>query len=204
MVFSSNMNIYNWNDILWWWLLVAKSCPTLVTQWTVVHQAPVSMGFPRQEYWSALPFPPQGKVFYHYIFLMWQKHITQNLLQLYLSMHFRSIKYNSHCCTTMNTIFLLSFFSPWRTEPLYPKNNKYPFLPTLSPWQHQFYFLVLWIFSLISKFHIYMILRVVLIWQWFLTWQPTPVFLSGESQGPESLVGCHLWGRTESDNTEAT
>ena len=32
----------------------------------------------------------------------------------------------------------------------------------------------------------------------------TPVFLPGESQGWESLVGCHLWGRTESDTTEAT
>ena len=35
-------------------------------------------------------------------------------------------------------------------------------------------------------------------------WQPTPVFLPGESQEQESLVGCHLWGRTESDMTEAT
>ena len=35
-------------------------------------------------------------------------------------------------------------------------------------------------------------------------WQPTPVFLPGESQGQRSLVGCHLWGRTESDTTEAT
>ena len=33
-------------------------------------------------------------------------------------------------------------------------------------------------------------------------WQPTPVFLPGESQGWGSLVGCHLWGRTESDTTE--
>ena len=30
-------------------------------------------------------------------------------------------------------------------------------------------------------------------------WQPTPVFLPGESQGCSSLVGCRLWGRTESD-----
>ena len=37
-----------------------------------------------------------------------------------------------------------------------------------------------------------------------LKWQPTPVFLPGESQGQQSLVGCHLWGRTESDTTEAT
>ena len=31
-----------------------------VTQWTVAHQAPLSMEFPRQEYWSGLPFPPPG------------------------------------------------------------------------------------------------------------------------------------------------
>ena len=31
-----------------------------VTPWTVVHQAPLSMGFPRQEYWSGLPFPSPG------------------------------------------------------------------------------------------------------------------------------------------------
>ena len=35
-------------------------------------------------------------------------------------------------------------------------------------------------------------------------WQPTPVFLPGESEGRGSLVGCLLWGRTESDMTEAT
>ena len=33
---------------------------------------------------------------------------------------------------------------------------------------------------------------------------PTSVFLPGEPQGRWSLVGCHLWGRTESDMTEAT
>ena len=32
----------------------------------------------------------------------------------------------------------------------------------------------------------------------------TPVFLPGESQGQRSLVGCCLWGRTESDTTKAT
>ena len=35
-------------------------------------------------------------------------------------------------------------------------------------------------------------------------WQPTPVFLPGESQGRGSLVGCRLWGRAESDMAEAT
>ena len=39
---------------------------------------------------------------------------------------------------------------------------------------------------------------------WRRKWQSTPVFLPGESQGRGSLVGCHLWSRTESDTTEAT
>ena len=39
---------------------------------------------------------------------------------------------------------------------------------------------------------------------WRRQWQPTPVFLPGESQGRGSLVGCRLWSRTESDTTEAT
>ena len=38
---------------------------------------------------------------------------------------------------------------------------------------------------------------------WRRKWQPTPVFLPGESQGRQSLVGYRLWGRTESDMTEA-
>ena len=39
---------------------------------------------------------------------------------------------------------------------------------------------------------------------WRRKWQPTPVFLPGESHGRGSLVGCHLWGRTGSDTTEVT
>ena len=39
---------------------------------------------------------------------------------------------------------------------------------------------------------------------WRRKWQPTPVFLPGESQGWGSLVRCHLWGCTESDTTEVT
>ena len=35
-------------------------------------------------------------------------------------------------------------------------------------------------------------------------WQPTPVFLPGESQEWRSLVGCRLWGHTELETTEAT
>ena len=39
---------------------VAQLCLTLETPWTVARQAPLSMGFPRQEHWSGLPCPPPG------------------------------------------------------------------------------------------------------------------------------------------------
>ena len=39
---------------------------------------------------------------------------------------------------------------------------------------------------------------------WRRKWQPTPMFLPGESHRWSSLVGCCLWGHTESDTTEAT
>ena len=43
---------------------IAQLCPTLCDPWTIAHQAPPSMGFSRQEYWSGLPFPSpdMGKV----------------------------------------------------------------------------------------------------------------------------------------------
>ena len=40
--------------------LVAKSSPTLATPWTVACQAPLSLEFSKQEYWSELPFPSPG------------------------------------------------------------------------------------------------------------------------------------------------
>ena len=40
--------------------LVAQSCPSLEIPWTIAHQAPLSMGFSRWEYWSDLPFPSPG------------------------------------------------------------------------------------------------------------------------------------------------
>ena len=45
-----------------WWLvgLVTKSCLTFATPWTVARQGPLSMGLPRQEYWSRLPIPSAG------------------------------------------------------------------------------------------------------------------------------------------------
>ena len=41
-------------------MLVAQLCPTLCSPWSVARQAPLSMDFSRQEYWSGLPIPPSG------------------------------------------------------------------------------------------------------------------------------------------------
>ena len=41
-------------------VLVTKLCPTLCAPWTAAHQAPLSMEFPRQEYWSGWPCLPPG------------------------------------------------------------------------------------------------------------------------------------------------
>ena len=41
-------------------MLVTQLCPTLRDPWTVACQAPLSMEFPRQEYWSGEPFPSPG------------------------------------------------------------------------------------------------------------------------------------------------
>ena len=39
---------------------IIQSCLTFAILWAIAHQAPLSMGFPRQEYWSGLPFPSPG------------------------------------------------------------------------------------------------------------------------------------------------
>ena len=48
----------NWTDVVMVYSL--KPHLTLVTPWTVTHQAPVSIGLSRQEYWNGLPFPSPG------------------------------------------------------------------------------------------------------------------------------------------------
>ena len=49
--------------------LVTKSCLTLATPRTVVHQALLFMGFPSREYWSGLPFPSPSMLVEHVIFV---------------------------------------------------------------------------------------------------------------------------------------
>ena len=46
--------------IMVWWYTHVQLLQSCLTTCTVAHQAPLSMGFSRQEYWSELPFPPPG------------------------------------------------------------------------------------------------------------------------------------------------
>ena len=55
-----------------------------------------------------------------------------------------------------------------------------------------------------ERLHFQFSLSIFTFMHWRRKWQPTPVFLPGESQGRGSLVGCRLWGRTELDTTEVT
>ena len=156
-----------------------------VTPWTVAHQAPLSLGFSRQDYWSGLPCPPPEGLSDPGIGLTSPvPHADRFLLlghQLRVS---RSVMPNSlwpykamapHSST-------LAWKIPWTEEP--------GRLQSMGSWRvgHD------WAnsLSLFTFMH------------WRRKWQPIPVLLPGESQGQGSLVGCCLWSSTESDTTEAT
>ena len=51
---------YRYKDLEQGYVVVLSQIRLFVTLWTVAHQAPLSMGFSRQEYWSGLPFPSLG------------------------------------------------------------------------------------------------------------------------------------------------
>ena len=58
-----------WKSSRWWdWMyggggLAAQLCVALMKPWTVAHQASLSLGFPRHEYWNVVPFPSPGDLF---------------------------------------------------------------------------------------------------------------------------------------------
>ena len=84
--------------------LVAQFCLTLETPWTVACQAPLSMGFSRQEYWSGLPFPSLGQS-------SWsrdQTHISLCLLNWQVDSLLLSCS-EAPCCYTASIFVLIMF-----------------------------------------------------------------------------------------------
>ena len=63
--------------------LVSKSCLTLATPWTIARQAPLSVGFPRQEHWSELLFPsPPADLLKLMISKLYPKPVKPELLEV--------------------------------------------------------------------------------------------------------------------------
>ena len=167
------------------------------------------MGFSRQEYWSVLSFPPPdylpnagtepatpalaGRFFatepprkpYQYFIQLKLCNSESNIYIYKLT----------HSILTFNYIYILArekviathsnpfaWKMPWTEEP--GRLQSMGSIRVGHDWATSL--------SLFPFMH------------WRRKWQPTPVFLPGESQGQWSLVGCHLWGHTESDTTEVT
>ena len=130
------------------------------TPWTAAYQAPLSMGFSRQEYWSGVPSPSP----------------ILSLLYIYYSFYKSREKAMAPHSST------LAWKIPWIEDP--GRLQSMGSLRVGYGWATSL--------SLFTFMH------------WRRKWQPSPVFLPRESQGWGSLVGCRLWGRTESDTTEVT
>ena len=85
----------------WKWKVKVKSlsCVWLsLTPWTAAYQAPLSMGFSRQEYWRGLPLPSPWMVFEHTLTSMW----------------------NEHICTVVWTFFGIALFWDWNENRPFP------------------------------------------------------------------------------------
>ena len=191
----------------WQWKVKGKSlnCVQLfVTPWTAAYQAPLSMWFSRQEYWSWVPLPsllPPFKFRASSYVSLWGSLGSDSCLPFW-----QDPSLPVCLLISINMTFLCFLNAPFSFLPLNYCSFMAPHSSILAwkiPWMEKSGGLQ----SMGS-------LRVGHDWATSLSvftfmhrrrkWQPTPVFLPGESQGPQSLVGCRLWGHTESDTTEAT
>ena len=155
-----------------------------VIPWTVAHQAPLSMEFSRHKYWSGLPFPSSGDLPNPGLEpgspALQADSLPSEPPGKPKRVRDLSIYEMERAMATHSST--LAWKIPWTEEPgrlqsLGSLRVRHDWAASLSlfPFKH-----------------------------WRRKWQPTPVFLPGESQGWGSLVGFCLWGRTESDMTEAT
>ena len=168
----------------WKWSLSVVS--DSATSWTVAHQVPPSMGFSRQEYWSGLLFfiifknSSCGQS--HSLFLISPVSCGIYFYTWELHVYADIIYYISLYMVLAPHSSTLAWKIPWMEEP--GGLQSMGLLGLGHDWTTSL--------SLFAFMH------------WRRKWQPTAVFLPGESQGRGSLVGCNLWDRTELDTTEAT
>ena len=113
--------------------LVLSFIQLFATPWTVAHQAPLSLGFSRQEYWNGLPFPPPGNLpnpgiestsltypalagtFFFYHCTTWETHYLYNSLILFSFVKYSMMSFLKHLLTwlsnsvyecTLNLVFI--------------------------------------------------------------------------------------------------
>ena len=201
---------------------------SFVTPWTAARQAPLSMGFSKQQYWSRLPFPspghlpnpgikPRSPTLQADTFTIWAtrevpvkrevKRKGEKERYTHLNAEFQRIvrrdkkAFFSDRCKEIEENNRMR-----KTRDLFMEKA----MATCSS-------ILAWKISWTEKpgrLESMGSLGVRQDWEtslslftflhWRRKWQLTPVFLPGESQGRASLVGCRLWGRTELDTTEAT
>ena len=178
----------------YWWGACMLSCLSHVwlfaTCWTVAHHTPLSMELSRQECWSGSPCSPPGDLpnpgvepLPLFCLLRWQ------VGSLPRTDYFLTI-------LDLNVAQVAPWRRQWHPTPVLFLAWKIPWmeepgrLQSMGSWRvgHD------WVTSL----------SLFTFMHWRRKWQPPPVFLPGESQGRGTLMGCRLWGRTESDTTEAT
>ena len=85
--------------------LVTKSCPTLATPWTIACQAPLSMAFSRQEYWSGLLFPSPST-----IYIIVNKKLVNKLWKLIKWHTMWSLKLRESSILTNNALLGKNFY----------------------------------------------------------------------------------------------
>ena len=178
------------------------SCVLLfVTPWTVAYQTPPSMGFSRQEYWSGLPLPsPPAYAGSHK-----ELDTTERLNN------------NTSLCLQIKVVLGLGISWPWTKEhgkrSSKTTHKKYDWVERHSgegngiPLQYSCLENPMdggvWWATVHGVRHDWATsLSLFTFLHWRRKWQPTPVFLPGESQGWGSLACCSSWGCKELDMTE--
>ena len=168
---------------------------------TVARQVPLSVGFSRQEYWSGLPCPPPGDLPDSGVDPT--SPVAPALLVDSLPVSHQGSP--SSLLTPIQTIYQRIFFFFWsvgdnseKAMASHSSTLAWKIPRAEDPGRLQSMGLLRVGHDGATSLSLFTFMH------WRRKWQPTPVFLPGGSQGWGSLVGCHLWGRTESDMTEAT
>ena len=175
----------------WKWKVKAKSlsCVQLsATPWTAAHQAPPSMGFSRQEYWSGVPLPSPEWVAIPFSYHLLEFALIHALSQWYYLTISSSATLFSFCLQSFPALgsFPVSQLFESGGQRIGASPSASVLLMNIQGW------FPLGLTGLIFLQSI----------RFNHAWQPTPVFLPGESQGQRSLVGYSPWGHKESEMTE--